>query len=299
MNSDWHLTPTQIRQFDRLGYLYLANRFPLRMLQQLKEDADRVAKEGFAALKANTISKDHAFIVRYFKTYLSRVTNFHRYGGIKSLPPLGCPQILSIAQDLCGVNFIPSADMLILKNENDELDLPWHQDMIYNTDKFRILAVGIYLEDAVAGQGALKLIENSQHQQQDIQSLMVDPATTTRELPAKAGDIVVHNPMLVHWSDRISDQKLRRTLYYEFRPIAQIIEEENWPQQVIRNRLSLLACAKNAYQQYYPSEPVLPLNMNEPWSDAVQIEDLKAIYSQAVPPARANFSRAINEQLKS
>jgi hypothetical protein len=158
------LTPAQIQQFDTLGYVLLPNPLPKVLFDTLVCDADRVFEAGFKALKTNTAPVDYAFTLRYFKQFLNRISNFHLHGGLDSLAVLGCPQILSIAQSLCGTEFLPSVDMMIIKNKNDELDLPWHQDLIYASNKYRIIAIGIYLEEAVAGDGALKLVKNSQHQ---------------------------------------------------------------------------------------------------------------------------------------
>jgi ectoine hydroxylase-related dioxygenase (phytanoyl-CoA dioxygenase family) len=291
------LSQKQIQRFDQQGYLHLSNCFDCSIMQHLRDDADRVASNSFVALKNNTISKDHAFTLRYFKTYLNRITSFHLYADAHSLSFMGCPQVLAMAQSLCGRDVIPTVDMLILKNQGDELDLPWHQDLIYNVNKFRVIAVGIYLDDAVIGQGALKFISNSQHQKHDIQALVDDKTNEIIEIPAKAGDIVIHNPMLVHCSDKLIGQVQRRTLYYEFRPIQQVIEDGHWQPKVIKARQDLLNHAINAYHQNY-CDPLVCNSFCKDSSSALnQRHNLSKIYRHIVPTGNANFSQLINEQL--
>ncbi|MGC4945648.1 phytanoyl-CoA dioxygenase family protein [Streptomyces sp. DT224] len=41
----------------------------------------------------------------------------------------------------------------------------------------------------------------------------------------KAGDVLVHDTMLVHGSPAVRGNRLRRTIYLEFRPAQQIVEE--------------------------------------------------------------------------
>ncbi|NQZ07892.1 MAG: phytanoyl-CoA dioxygenase family protein [Algicola sp.] len=283
------LSQSQIAQFDQQGFLLLPNHLPKVMFETLINDADRLCDAGYKALKTNTASKDYVFTLNYFVSFLNRISNYHLHGGLDSLAILGCPQILSIAQSLCGADFLPSVDMMIVKNKNDDLDLPWHQDLIYASNKYRIIAIGIYLEEAVAGDGALKLVKNSQHQRHDINAMQSTDGQEIIELPVKPGDVLVHNPMLVHWSDRLVNQKQRRTLYYECRPIAQVVDEENWPSEIIQNRLDLMATAQSVYQRLYADQPQFKIQLSEPWSDGKMMSDLKSIYQQPIPFSTVNY----------
>lgn len=280
--THWHLSAEQVAQFSQLGYLVLPDQLPDELFSPIKTTADKVIEHAF---KLNTASPDFAFTHRYLQPFLNRISNFHLYGGFDSLAILGCPQIVSIAQSLCGENCLPTVDMMILKNKGDDLDLPWHQDLIYQTGKYQVIAVGIYLEDAMAGDGALKLVKNTQHQKQDIDAVKANPPDEIIEVPAKAGDIVVHDPMLVHWSDGLLSQKQRRTLYYEFRPVAQVVDEAHWPEAIINNRLDLLATAIEVYNQAYP-------NQNQSYKKiGTPVTDLTAVYQPPVPFEAANFAK--------
>jgi hypothetical protein len=282
------LSQSQIAQFDQQGFLLLPNHLPKIMFESLIKDADRLCEAGFEALKSNKASKDYVFTLNYFISFLNRISNYHLHGGFDSLAILGCPQILSIAQSLCGTNFLPSVDMMIIKNKNDDLDLPWHQDLIYASKKYRIIAIGIYLEEAVTGDGALKLVKNSQHQRHDIGTMQNSDDQQIIELAVKPGDVLVHNPMLVHWSDSLVNQKQRRTLYYECRPIAQVVDEENWPSEIIQNRLDLMATAQTVYQRLYPDQPQFKGQLSKPWSDSKVVSELKSIYQQPIPFSTVN-----------
>ncbi len=288
------LTPVQIQQFDTLGYVLLPNHLPKGLFDTLVNDANRVFEAGFKALKTNTTSKDYAFTMHYFQQFLNRISNFHLHGGLDSLAVLGCPQISSIAQSLCGTDFLPSVDMMIIKNKNDELSLPWHQDLIYDSKQYRIIAIGIYLEEAVAGDGALKLVKNTQHQRQDINAMLTKDNHDIIEIPAKPGDVLVHNPMMVHWSDALANQKIRRTMYYEFRPIKQVVDEEHWPKEIIQNRLDLMATAQAVYRRLHPDQPQFIRQQSKLSSTGQVKTNLQSIYQQPIPFTTVNYAHKQN-----
>ena len=134
---------------------------------------------------------------------------------------------------------------MIVKNLGDELDIPWHQDIIFNPSKDSIIAVGIYLEPASKDDGAFTFITNSQHQQHNIDNLIINSQQQIVE--AQAGDIIIHNPMLVHKSAQLIKQSIRRTLYYEFRNLTHVTH--SWSKQNIQQRQKLEQQAITHYQQ--------------------------------------------------
>lgn len=293
------LNKNQITQFDEQGFLRLENAVDGRLFEQLKSHVDTVQQWGLDALKRNELPPDFAYKLHFFLPYLNRVTQFHLYGGTQSLAMLGSPQVLEIAESLCGCEFLPTVDMLIVKNQHDDLDLPWHQDLIFDSSKYRVIALGIYLEDSPLGDGALKLVKNSQKAKQDIDALMNTDDIEVIEVAANAGDIVIHNPMLVHWSDRLQYQQKRRTLYYEFRPIAQVKEQENWPDSIIAQRLSLMAAAVTEHRRQHPENKQFSAQNSEVWREIDNVGQIDDFYQSRIPFVNANFSKALSARLSS
>lgn len=291
------LTPEQIQQFDELGYLKLPQAIAPQTLAQLIQGADDAQQFGFDALKRNEVPKDYAFNYQFLTPFLNRLTQYHLYSNLESLAVLGSPEVLDAACSLCGDNFLPTVDMLILKNQYDNLDLPWHQDLIYDWKKYRVIALGIYLEDAKLSDGALKLVKDSQYERHDIDHMMQDETLEVFEIAAKAGDIVIHNPMLVHWSDKLENQTQRRTLYYEFRPMSQVINQEHWPEKVVTQRLGILAKAMSQFRSQNPEKQAFILPDDHPLHHFNGPEDLTSLYHEPIPFNTANFAKSLLDQL--
>ncbi len=279
-NKQGLLTAEQIAHFDKRGYLHLSDVVPPSMLAMLKEHTQTACQDGYNALKTNSVDPDYRFHLALFKTFLYRITNFHRHVNWASLAVLGLPALHNVVRSLCGDDYLNTVDMLLLKHNKDGLDLPWHQDLIYPSERYRMLTIGLYLESTQADDGTLKLIPGSQYQCQDIDAMIAQADDTVVEVVAKAGDMVIHNPMLVHWSDRLRHQSIRRTLYYEFCPMA-LITERNWTQDAIQNRRDLMSAASKIYH-----------------NSQSQLDTTQRYYQHPPPPEKAHFSRAFIKSLK-
>jgi hypothetical protein len=72
------------------------------------------------------------------------------------------------------------------------------------------------------------------------------------EVEMGAGDVLVHDVMLVHGSEPTVGYGRRRTIYYEFRPAEQILSEGPWDRPWVEKRLRLLPLAIDAYGQANP-----------------------------------------------
>lgn len=291
------LTTEQIRHFDQQGYLVLKNVLAPELIAILQQATEQLQTEAFAALKQNRAPKDFAFSFNFFIHYLNRVTQFHRYADISTLAVLGSPALISIAKSLCTEHCLPTADMLIVKNQHDDLTLPWHQDLIFDADKYRVIAVGIYLDEAKLGDGTLKLVKGSQSGKQDIDRLMQASDLEIIEVAAAAGDIVIHNPMLVHWSEKLKNQPKRRTLYYEFRPLEQVQKDACWPPQAIAQRQQLWQQAMVQFQNQDAEKQSLSKQTASNLSKATTTTTLEKCYQIPLPQSQANFAKAVSDQL--
>lgn len=289
--SGYNLTEEQIEHFDRHGYLKLEKILTDEQLEQLRQYADNVEQLAMEKLKRNAQEKDFVFSMTFFVTYLNRVLHFHFHAGFESLYLLGHPKILGAAESLCGKDFLPTIDMMVLKHQDNNAVIPWHQDLIYPADQYRVVTVGIYLDDSNIDNGALTVLPNSGDKKKDICAIVENPPASTIEVPAKAGDVLLHNPMMVHCSSAMKSGGKRRTLYYEFRPMAQALTEQTWPQRLLDRRLNLMYTALDLYSKQYPQDEHFQWQIDQRWSNHTSHQSLAPLYLEPIPFNTANFCR--------
>lgn len=282
--APYHLTPEQVQFFDDNGYLVLKNRIPADMLEKLQQAATRWIERGWTVDANNPDSIDWHFAERASGRVMFRVNYVHNKQEAVSLELLGSPYILGIAESLAGPNFVPTYESMVFKQEGDGEAIKWHQDAVHPR-KYRIFNVDIYLDASIASNGALRVIPKSQVQGQDICKLSDDygwtpPGVVCVELGA--GDVLIHDVMVVHGSPQVENNTLRRTLYYEFRAAEEIIEEGPWDRTWIDQRLRLIPLALKRFEEAFPAVPsfdwkIAPEFM--PTMSADESEELRIVHT--------------------
>lgn len=249
-----HLSPEEVRFFDDNGYLVLRDRIPDRMLTRLQEAAERMIATGKAASDDDPSRADYEFAKRPHGRVMFRVNYLHSKGEPATLELLGCPEILGIAETLAGPNFVPTYESLVFKERGDGVAIQWHQDAVHPRNH-RIFNVDVYLDPSLAGEGALRVAPGTHRTRVDVCDLegrygWNAPGVVQVEL--EPGDVLVHDVMVVHGSEAVTGNRLRRTIYYEFRPAEQILAEGPWDAEWIDKRLRLVPVALAAHQHTYP-----------------------------------------------
>jgi hypothetical protein len=69
------------------------------------------------------------------------------------------------------------------------------------------------------------------------------------------GDVLLHDVMVLHGSERTEANRLRRTIYYEFRAAEEILAEGPWDRDWVDRRRRLLPIALRRYAQRFPDGP--------------------------------------------
>jgi ectoine hydroxylase-related dioxygenase (phytanoyl-CoA dioxygenase family) len=252
--SRYHLTDEQIGFFDAHGYLVLRNWIPQPLLERLQAAGEAWIAQGEAAGPANA-GDDFVFADRAGGPSLFRVNYVHNKGQTASLELLGSPQVMAVAESLCGPNLVPTYESMVFKREGDGEKIPWHQDAVHPTRRYRIFNFDVYLDPSLGGAGALRVLPGTHTQRQDICAL-----TDTYgwdhpdmiEVEMQPGDVLLHNVMVVHGSPPVLGKGLRRTIYYEFRPAEEIVEDGPWDRTWIDRRLRLIPLALDAYRCAFP-----------------------------------------------
>jgi len=259
------LSPVQIAAYDVDGYLVLPGLVPPDLLERLRSAGERWMQRGHDA-GGTPEEVDYQFADRPSGRVMFRVDYLHGKGEPASLELLGLPEMLGIAESLGGPNAVPTYESMVFKADGDGAPIHWHQDAVHPR-RYRIFNVDVYLDDSLAGVGALRVVPGSQHQRTDICVLEESHGWDVPgavEVPLHAGDVLIHDVMIVHGSPPVVGNKLRRTIYYEFRPAEQIAAEGPWDESWVRRRMSLIPLALDEHARSRPHAEQFP------WSPAPQ-----------------------------
>ncbi len=236
------LSKTQLDRFTKDGYLVLQQAVPPLLLQNLQklftEQMDQNNKITVATNSNNG------------NTYINALDKILDKGNLACLELLGAPFILETAASICGPDFFLIQEFAVIKMLGDNTPVLWHQDMLHQRTG-QCFTMGIYLDDADCGDGALRVVPQSHTSGKSICTLQHEPFT---EVTMKAGDILVHDMMLAHSSGIMQHNPIRRVLYFEFLSVSQVRSESIYSEELLQNRLQLLQLAIEHYRSLHPDE---------------------------------------------
>ncbi|TDN90733.1 phytanoyl-CoA dioxygenase family protein [Microbacterium sp. BK668] len=255
-SRDHRLTPDEVAHFDEHGYVILRDRIRPALLERLQRASERWIADGQARGEGGADDGDYNWASRPSGRVLYRVNYLHNKGESASLELLGSPEMLGIAESLAGADFVPTYESLVFKNTGDGAPIDWHQDAVHPRNH-RIFNVDVYLDESRKGAGSLRVAPGSQKHIVDVCDLQERygwdaPGVVQTEL--NPGDVLVHDVMLVHGSEATIANKLRRTIYYEFRPAQQILEEGPWDASFIEQRLRLVSLGIDEWRRHHPGD---------------------------------------------
>jgi len=251
------LTDDDVRSFDENGYLVLRNRIPADLLARLQAAATTWMAEGRGISEDDPAAIDYHYANRSIGRVMFRVDYIHNKRQAASLELLGSPAVLGIAESLAGSNFVPTYESLVFKNEGDGAAIEWHQDAVHPRN-YRVFNVDVYLDASRIGQGALRVAPGSHRQPVDICDLKDTygwDAPGVVQVEMEPGDVLVHDVMVVHGSEAVTGNKLRRTIYYEFRAAEQIMGEGPWDAAWVDQRLRLIPLGLAEHAATNPDKP--------------------------------------------
>ncbi|ULH15614.1 phytanoyl-CoA dioxygenase family protein [Deinococcus sp. KNUC1210] len=285
-----HLTPEQVRFYDENGYLVLRNFASAEQVAALRAASEGWMEAGQQAGPAGAGS-DYNFAKRAVGEVLYRVNYVHSKtseGPNASLAFLGSPEVLSVAESLCGPDFVPTYESLVFKQEGDGEQIPWHQDAVHPR-RWRIFNLGLYLDASTIGAGALRVVPGSQRQILDVCTIREQfgwDAPEVIQVEMQPGDALLHDVMVLHGSEATSGNALRRTLYFEFRAAEQIAHEGPWDSEWVERRMRLIPLALEAAEQAHPEAVPFDWQPDEalrPTRLADAQEELKVAHSVHTP----------------
>ncbi len=263
--SPFHLSEEQIRFFDENGYLVLKNWITGELLERLQAAGEAWITRG-EALRAKQLAgvaldsdeqellSDLAFAKRPNSEVFFRVNYLHNKGEDASLELLGSPQVLAVAESLCGQNFVPTYESMVFKKAGDGEIIPWHQDAVHSR-KYRVFNFDLYLDASKIGAGALRVVPKSQLEIQDacgVANAHAWQIPGVIQVELEPGDVLLHDVMVLHGSERSLGAPLRRTVYYEFRAAEMILQDGPWDAKWIEKRLGLVPLGLAKHQAQFP-----------------------------------------------
>lgn len=209
---------------NELGYLRLAGALPSRLLARWRALAGRLEGEAVADFEIGQQPRKAAVVAAADGARAYRIDDVLERDPEAVLELLGCPAMAAIARQCSGPGTVPLSVDIVCRYPHPHPPVPWHQDAGHpRTHPY--LNVGIYLDDADAGDGCLRYVPRTQHALLDITRIEEahgwNPPGMV-EVPARAGDILVQDMMVLHGAPPKRTPGPRRTVYVEFRPVEAI-----------------------------------------------------------------------------
>jgi len=216
------------------GFTLLPGAVPPGLLAQWRELATRLEADAMKAYWPGHPMHNAAVLEDPVGPRLARYDDVLETAAEPVLELLACPALMAVARELCGRGVVPLQFDIVYKQQHPHPVILWHQGAPHPRG-YPYLNVGIYLDDADPDDGCVRYVPGSQHELQDIQGLSEEhgwdiPGAV--EQPAKAGDVLVQDMMILHGSPPKRSPGVRRTIYVELRPAAGAAESaaqtEEW-----------------------------------------------------------------------
>lgn len=230
------MTTAQRQHFDQEGYLTLKAAAPPALLSRLQDMTARIMADATAPDRQAHVIGD--------REYVCNIANICQHDDLSALEWLGSPLVEAWATAICGPDFFAVQDYVVVKNLGDPNPILWHRDMMHQRTG-ACFFLGLYLDDAETGDGALQVVPGSHLSDKHICDIKKEANVS---LPMQTGDILIHDLMLAHCSGAMTRNTLRRVLYLELISARQAREEQLFSEDLIDSRLYLQTLARQFYR---------------------------------------------------
>jgi hypothetical protein len=284
----YNIAPNQKQKLSEDGFTLLPKALPTELLERWRQLAARLETQALAVHAKSEQTHGACVIEDPVGPRLMRQDDILGIDPDAVLDLLACPAMLSVAHELCGPGVVPLQLDILYKHQHPHPIILWHQGAAHPRG-YPYLNVGVYLDDADADDGCLKYIPGTQPELQDICGLSEThgwdiPGVV--EQPARAGDILVQDMMILHGSAPKRSPGVRRTIYIELRPLQGIIESnaqsEHWAELRRRWMALVIRQAKSSgLEVAWPDELPSDLGSNA--------DEAAAIIAAWEPPIPAKY----------
>jgi ectoine hydroxylase-related dioxygenase (phytanoyl-CoA dioxygenase family) len=267
------LSSSQLNHFSTEGYVKVDDFIPSYLLEKLRNFFEvEMSLDGDISKKA--------YHIKNGKNYFTNLDTICNNKDLSCLEVLGYPAILQIAQQICGDDFFMIQEFAVMKNLGDDLPVLWHLDMAHGR-KGKCFTMGIYLDDADEGDGALRIVPQSHVSNKTICDLSKEPSI---EIPMKARGVLIHDMMLAHSSAPLVKNNIRRVIYFEFLSAAHVKVENIYTDELVNRRTRLLFAATKHYKTTHPASQQFELNKEDIFGDVDKTveEILQEVYASQI-----------------
>lgn len=215
-------------QFATRGWVLAPEPIPAALLERWRALTDRLEAEALAVHAAGDQFPDTCIANTPAGAKVFRMDTLLRHDADAVLDLLACPALMAVARDLSGPGTVPLVVDVVYKQQHPAPGIIWHQGAPHDR-LYPYLNVGVYLDDADLGDGCLRYIPGTQFALQDIAGLSKTHGWNIPdfvEQPAKAGQVLVQDMMILHGSQPKRSPGARRTLYIEYRPADGILAQK-------------------------------------------------------------------------
>lgn len=254
LSKTLYLNATQKEHFIENGFLKLPQAISPLLLNQLRDSVD-------AMCSAENQLSDCTVLESSNKNFVVAIDKIIAKSNPIFAELLGSPLLLSIAESLCGVDFFPVQDFIVIKTLGDQNEIKWHQDVITEAHE-KTFMIGFYLDPANDENGALRVIPKSHKSNLSICELQ---KMEYQSLDMEAGDVLIHNLKIAHSSGELTSFPQRRVVYFEFMSTKEILNEQVYPESFVELRTRLIPNAILCFQQKY--REAIPFKWNHPEKD--------------------------------
>lgn len=220
------LSPDQIADYEKNGYLVLENQIPMPIIEELRSEIARFEREA-ATMTASNDRLDLEDSHSIDTPRLRRIKLPHTISDpVRDL--MFSDHVLAPARDLIGPDLRLHTTKLNMKSAGYGAAVEWHQDYaFYPHTNDDILAIGILIDDMAPENGPLMVYPGSHrgpvydhHVDGVFAGAMLpeenglDPQNTV-QLTGPAGSVSIHHGRIVHGSALNTSDRARRILFYE------------------------------------------------------------------------------------
>ncbi len=288
MTPAYETTPEQRQQLLTDGFVRLPGALPADLLAHWRDLSERLSCEAVAAHQRSESLPCACVVEDPVGPRLMRFDDILAVDANAVLDLLACPAMMAVAREMCGRGAVPLQLDILFKHQHPHPVIKWHQGAPHPRG-YPYLNVGIYLDDAKSGDGCLRYVPGTQHELQDICELSATHGWDipgTIEQPARAGDILVQDMMILHGSQPKRSPGVRRTIYVEIRPAAGILESNAQSEQWmgLRKRWMALVLRRAA-----PSEWPETWRVDLPTDLGTDEQEIAAILASREPPIPAVY----------
>lgn len=223
LDSTYPLSDEQVAQYQRDGFIQIANVLDPAELNRLREAV-------VAAVEAEkTVRSPGETKSPYEQIFIQKVNLWRRHPAVREF--VLCKRFGGLAARLSGLPTRVWHDQALFKEPREGAKTPWHQDAHYwpHQDRKDQISIWIALQDATIENGCMSFIPGTQHVENLGRIDLADPQNIfdlapefkgikPRTIELKAGSCTFHNGLTFHYAGPNKSERMREAFAVLYMP---------------------------------------------------------------------------------